>query len=119
MEHFELCLTSSLQPSARMRLRDADVAEVLCGVPSSGNLEVLVEAWPAGSASLQCLIEVHTAVEGFRDTWQAVLGDFAVEHAAAGLRFTLNDVGATPAVVALRLTQAFEAWCQPAQGAGR
>jgi len=77
----------------------------LCGVVSSGNLEVLVEL---GDDPASCSIEVNTSAHGFREIWEAVLADFATRHAAGGLRIAINDAGATPAVVSLRLDQAFE-----------
>lgn len=79
----------------------------ICGVVSSGNLEVLVEP---GAAPGSCRIEVSTPAAGFRDIWEAVLGDFVARHPAAGLAVTINDAGATPAVVSLRLDQAIEAF---------
>lgn len=98
MEQFTLTLPSSA-PSQ-------DIAHaVICGVVSSGNLEVLVE--PAATRDA-CEIEVNTSAHGFRDIWEAVLKDFAGRHAVGGLRLSINDAGATPAVVSLRLDQAFE-----------
>ena len=35
-----------------------------------------------------------------------MLGDFAAAHAAGGTTVAINDMGATPAVVTLRLAQA-------------
>ena len=40
--------------------------------------------------------------------WEAVLQDFSQRHAVGGLRLSINDAGATPAVVSLRLDQAFD-----------
>lgn len=80
---------------------------VLCGVVSSGNLEVLVEPTPVADV---CEIEVNTSAHGFRDIWEAVLADFVDRHAVGGLRLSINDAGATPAVVSLRLDQAFETY---------
>jgi malonate decarboxylase delta subunit len=78
---------------------------VVVGVVASGNLEVLVEGGgPAG----RCLVTVATSVRGFGDTWRAVLEDFAARQRPAGLVFSVNDAGATPAVVSLRLDQAIE-----------
>lgn len=78
---------------------------VLVGVVSSGNLEVLVE-----EAELQgrCQILVSTSVKGFGQIWEALLSDFAARHPLADLRFSINDAGATPAVVSLRMEQALE-----------
>ncbi|MDD5286558.1 MAG: malonate decarboxylase acyl carrier protein [Desulfuromonadaceae bacterium] len=79
----------------------------LCGVVASGNLEVLVE--PLDSADL-CLIEVNTSAPGFRLIWEAVLSDFVERNRVAGVRISINDAGATPAVVGLRLDQALDAY---------
>lgn len=80
-------------------------APTLTGVVGSGNLEVLVEAAP-GSGS--CVIEITTAAVGFGHIWQAVIDDFHARHGLCDLRISVNDVGATPAVVSLRLDQAVE-----------
>jgi malonate decarboxylase delta subunit len=77
----------------------------VCGVASSGNLEVLVEE---GEQTDTCKIEVNTPAEGFREIWNAVLNDFVERQPVGGLRFTINDAGATPAVVSLRLDQAID-----------
>ena len=79
----------------------------LCGVVSSGNLEVLVEGHARSGA---CEIHVSTSADGFRTIWEAVLQDFALRHPAGGLRISINDAGATPAVVSLRLDQAFDGY---------
>jgi malonate decarboxylase delta subunit len=75
---------------------------VLVGVVGSGNLEVLFEPAP-GSA---CRFHVETSARGFGTIWEAVLRDFHVRHGCAGLLVSINDMGATPAVVSLRLAQA-------------
>lgn len=89
---------------ATARLREPHLPRV-CGVVSSGNLEVLVE--PADLADT-CRIEVSTPATGFRDIWEAVLRDFVERQPVAGLCVTINDAGATPAVVSLRLDQAID-----------
>ena len=76
---------------------------VLCGVVGSGNLEVLVR--PADAAA-SCTIEIKTSARGFGDIWQAVLAEFISQHAVGGTHIAINDMGATPAVVTLRLGQA-------------
>jgi len=78
----------------------------LVGVVSSGNLEVLIEP-----ADLQggCSIEIKTAARGFGAIWEAVIGDFNQRWQLADTRISINDMGATPAVVSLRLDQAVEA----------
>ena len=71
----------------------------------SGNLEVLIE-----TAELEglCQVQVSTSANGFAEIWEAVLNDFALRHDLANLRISINDGGATPAVVSLRLDQAME-----------
>jgi malonate decarboxylase delta subunit len=78
---------------------------VLVGVVASGNLEVLIEPAALDGAME---IEVVTAARGFGQIWQAVLDDFAARHPLKDVRISINDVGATPAVVSLRLDQAVE-----------
>ncbi|MBB3221947.1 malonate decarboxylase acyl carrier protein [Pseudoduganella umbonata] len=78
-------------------------AAQLVGVVGSGNLEVLIE--PATLAGA-CEIEVRTAAVGFGATWQAVMTDFHERWSLADARICINDMGATPAVVSLRLDQA-------------
>lgn len=75
----------------------------LCGVVGSGNLEILVQA---GDAAAVCQVSIKTSARGFGETWRAVLGSFAAAHAAGGTAIAINDMGATPAVVTLRLAQA-------------
>lgn len=76
---------------------------VICGVVGSGNLEILVSKTENEN---QCIIEVNTSAVGFEKVWHAVLSEFSQHYAVAGLKFQLNDMGATPAVVSLRLSQA-------------
>ena len=78
---------------------------VLAGVVSSGNLEIMLENVDLGG---RCQINVSTSAQGFEPIWQAVLADFAKRHDLANLRFSINDGGATPAVVCLRLDQVME-----------
>jgi len=75
----------------------------LCGVVGSGNLEILVAA---GAPPTVCQVRIKTSARGFGATWRAVLASFAASHAAGGTTIAINDMGATPAVVSLRLTQA-------------
>ena len=82
----------------------------LVGVVSSGNLEVLIE--PA-ALNGGCRIEVNTAARGFGNVWEAVLRDFFERSRLADVRISINDVGATPAVVSLRLDQAVEEYESP------
>lgn len=77
----------------------------MVGVVSSGNLEVLIE-----SAELNggCEVEIKTAAVGFGAIWQAVISDFHQRWLLGNVRILINDAGATPAVVSLRLDQAVE-----------
>jgi malonate decarboxylase delta subunit len=77
----------------------------LLGVVSSGNLEVLIECAALDGA---CAVEVKTAARGFGAIWQAVIADFHARWRLADMRISINDMGATPAVVSLRLDQAVE-----------
>ena len=77
-------------------------APVLVGVVGSGNLEVLLEAVGGD----RCSVAVSTSARGFGPTWRAVLEDFHARHDLAGVAISINDMGATPAVVGLRLEQA-------------
>ena len=75
---------------------------MLVGVVGSGNLEVLLEPAPGN----ECAVHIETSARGFGAIWQAVVGDFHQRHPLAGVRVSINDMGATPAVVSLRLEQA-------------
>ena len=75
----------------------------LCGVVGSGNLEILVRP---GDDPACCQVCIKTSARGFGEIWQAVIGDFAAAHSAGGTSVAINDMGATPAVVSLRLAQA-------------
>ena len=73
------------------------------GVVGSGDLEVLLE--PAEDEFAHVFI--RTSVHGFRDTWKAVLDRFFANYDGA-VRIQINDAGATPGNVQLRLEQAVE-----------
>ena len=53
-----------------------------------------------------CDIQIETSARGFGSIWEAVARDFHRRHPLAGVRVSVNDMGATPAVVSLRLDQA-------------
>jgi malonate decarboxylase delta subunit len=74
------------------------------GIVGSGDLEVLLE--PAAGESAH--VRVRTSVDGFRDVWRAVLDRFFSRYDGA-VRIEINDAGATPGSVLLRLEQAVEA----------
>jgi len=76
--------------------------QAIVGVVASGNLEVLLERdLPADI----CAIDIATAAHGFGMVWDAVVRDFVARRAAGGLRISVNDGGARPDTVALRLAQ--------------
>jgi len=77
----------------------------MVGVVGSGNLEVLIEPAQLGGA---CEIDVRTAANGFGETWRSVMADFHERWKLADAHISINDMGATPAVVSLRLDQAAE-----------
>jgi malonate decarboxylase delta subunit len=73
------------------------------GAVASGNLEVLLE--PADEPRSR--IVVRTSADGFGARWQAVIDRFFSRHDVA-VRIAINDFGATPPIVLLRLEQAIE-----------
>ncbi|MGB6605433.1 MAG: malonate decarboxylase subunit delta [Steroidobacteraceae bacterium] len=74
------------------------------GVVGSGDLEVLLEPSTDGAAH----VSVTTSVEGFDAVWKNVLDRFFSRFDGAAA-IEINDFGATPGVVMLRLEQAAEA----------
>ncbi|UST56176.1 malonate decarboxylase acyl carrier protein (plasmid) [Comamonadaceae bacterium OTU4NAUVB1] len=90
-------------------------APVLVGVVGSGNLEVMLEAAEPGRDG--CEVSVATSARGFGAIWRAVMDDFHARHPLGGLRVSINDMGATPAVVSLRLDQAVAEIAARAPGA--
>ena len=84
----------------------------LVGVVGSGNLEVMIE--PAELKG-DCLITVSTAITGYGETWKRVVADFVDRHTLSDIKVSINDGGATPAVVSLRLDQAVATFLGAAQ----
>jgi malonate decarboxylase delta subunit len=80
------------------------------GVVGSGDLEVLLS--PA--ASMTAHVIVRTSVDGYSHIWKSVLDRFFTRYDGAA-QIEINDFGATPGVVALRLAEAIEAAEQGAQ----
>lgn len=80
--------------------------QAIVGVVASGNLEVLAERVEAAD---RCVVAVATAAHGFGDVWSAVARDFAERASPGGVRFSINDGGARPDTVMLRLMQAARA----------
>jgi malonate decarboxylase delta subunit len=73
------------------------------GVVGSGDLEVLLE--PANHQ--KTIFQVRTASDGFQEIWKAVFTRFTANNDIDAI-ISINDFGATPGVVSLRLTQALE-----------
>ena len=76
---------------------------ILVGVVGSGNLEVLMEP---GADPTHCTLSITTSARGFGPIWEAVAQNFQGRHHLGGVAISINDMGATPAVVSLRLDQA-------------
>jgi malonate decarboxylase delta subunit len=73
------------------------------GVVGSGDMEVLMAPSQTGKAK----VSVVTSVNGFGSSWQAVLDRFFSKFDGA-VDIHINDAGATPGSVQLRLEQAVE-----------
>ncbi len=73
------------------------------GVVASGDMEVLIEPSQTAAAS----VSITTSVQGFQSTWQAVFDRFFSRYDGA-VRIVINDAGATPGSVTLRLQQVVE-----------
>ena len=86
-------------PSAKRRV--AKKAHV--GVVGSGDMEVLMQPSETGAAH----VSVQTNVNGFTQSWKAVMDRFFARYDGA-VRIHINDAGATPGTVMLRLEQAAE-----------
>lgn len=95
MEH----LSFSLKAAHPAR---GDKPHAITGVVASGNLEVLVERVLPGT---ECQVEIATSAHGFGEIWRAVVEDFVERRSPGGLRLSVNDGGARPDTVALRLAQ--------------
>jgi malonate decarboxylase delta subunit len=74
------------------------------GVVGSGDLEVLLEPSP----DQRTRVLVNTSVDGFGVVWKNVLDRFFARFDGAA-RIEINDFGATPGTVTLRLEQTAEA----------
>ncbi|WP_428029983.1 malonate decarboxylase subunit delta [Ancylobacter sp.] len=81
------------------------------GVVASGDLEVLLS--PAETTT----VTIRTSVDGFGPIWRATLERFFARHPVA-MRVEINDAGATPGVVTLRLAQALEETAPSSQESG-
>jgi malonate decarboxylase delta subunit len=99
MEHLNYRHTASRPARGSKQL-------VIIGVVASGDLEVLVERVLSGS---ECEIDIRTGAHGFGEIWRQVVADFVEHRSPGGLRLSVNDGGARPDMVALRLSQAVRA----------
>ena len=91
----------TIKHQARSRL-PGDRSRAILGVVASGNLEILLERVLTGTC---CEIDIVTPVEGFDEIWRAVIADFVERSSPGGLRISINDGGARPDTVHLRLMQ--------------
>lgn len=66
-------------------------------------MEILIEP----SSDRQAHVYLRTSVEGFESTWKAVFDKFFYLNKFV-VSIHVNDFGATPGVVSLRLAQALE-----------
>jgi malonate decarboxylase delta subunit len=81
----------------------------LAGVVGSGDLEVLLEPGVEGLST----VAICTSVDGMGAVWQALLERVLSSAALSdellpSVRLEINDFGATPGVVRLRIAQAFD-----------
>lgn len=78
-------------------------SRVVVGVVGSGDLQVLLE--PAHGRSE---IHITTSVDGRSTEWAALLDRVFASAQLPAARLDIDDCGATPGVVRLRIEQAFE-----------
>jgi malonate decarboxylase delta subunit len=81
----------------------------VAGVVASGDLEVLLEPGGPGRTT----VAVQTSVDGYGANWTALLERVFGPGTLPAARIEINDNGATPGVVRMRIEQAFE---EAAQG---
>jgi malonate decarboxylase delta subunit len=84
-------------PSAKRRV----TKKAHVGLAGSGDMEILMEPSQTGTAH----ISIQPSVNGFSSSWKAVLDRFFTKYDGA-VRIHINDAGATPGSVMLRLEQA-------------
>ena len=91
----------TMRHEAKQRLGGKRATGIV-GVVASGNCEALLERV---LEDRQVEVEVNTPVTGFDDVWKLVVSDFVERWSPGGLRISINDGGAGPDVVMLRLMQ--------------
>ncbi|MDC9592756.1 malonate decarboxylase subunit delta [Xenorhabdus sp. IM139775] len=89
-----------LQYPAKERLAD----KALAGVVGSGDMEALFE--PTSDDVLSVIIK--TSVDGHKQQWMHLFERLSMQRALPSGRLEINDFGATPGVVRLRIEQVFE-----------
>jgi len=93
--------TLKFRHTAKRRLSGTK-GQAIIGVVASGNLEVLLErALPEAA----CEVDISTPLSGYDETWKAVVAEFVDRSSPGGLRISINDGGARPDTVYLRLMQ--------------
>lgn len=99
MEHFEYTFDNAGKiDNIRKNLS-------IAGVVASGNLEVMIERKKLDG---KCVFVIDTAAHGFSESWKAVITDFMERQKPSDICVSINDNAASPAVVSMRLDQAFE-----------
>jgi malonate decarboxylase delta subunit len=93
--------TLKFRHTAKRRL-SGNKDKVIIGVVASGNLEVLLERVLPQAA---CEVDIATPLSGYDETWEAVVAEFVERSSPGGLRISINDGGARPDTVFLRLMQ--------------
>jgi malonate decarboxylase delta subunit len=90
-----------VRQTARSRLAGRR-QQAIIGVVASGNLEILLERVLPDTA---CEVSIATPLTGYAETWKAVIAEFVDRCSPGGLRISINDGGARPDTVFLRLMQ--------------
>ena len=93
--------TLRFRHTAKSRL-SGKKAKAIIGVVASGNLEVLLERVLPDA---ECEVDIATPLTGYDETWKAVVAEFVERSSPGGLRISINDGGARPDTVYLRLMQ--------------
>lgn len=83
---------------------DPAAQRALAGVVGSGDLEVLLEPGRKGRST----VRIQTSVDGVNHIWRAVMDHIFSDAGQPAVDLEINDFGATPAVVRLRIAQAME-----------
>jgi len=76
----------------------------IAGVVASGDLEVLLET----NAAHRTVVNITTSVGGMGRVWEAVLDRIFGDGSLPAAKLEINDSGATPGVVRMRIGQVFE-----------